>query len=206
MNLPNALTLARIFLVPFLVVVLLTRFEAELIFGVPREVVGAAIFGLAAFTDWLDGYLARRRRQITSLGQMMDPLADKLLITAALVSLVWMELAAAWMVFVILGRELGITVFRSMAHARGVTIQASRLGKVKMVVQVVAILLVMLGNQVTLFYVLGTVALWVVLIVALVSAADYYRRYNQVLSDPKVADFEAARRRTSSSSSSRRVG
>ena len=206
MNLPNALTLARIFLVPFLVVVLLTRFEAELIFGVPREVVGAAIFGLAAFTDWLDGYLARRRRQITSLGQMMDPLADKLLITAALVSLVWMELAAAWMVFVILGRELGITVFRSMAHARGVTIQASRLGKVKMVVQVVAILLLMLGNQVTLFYVLGTVALWVVLIVALVSAADYYRRYNQVLSDPKVADFEAARRRTSSSSSSRRVG
>ena len=206
MNLPNALTLARIFLVPFLVVVLLTRFEAQLIFGVPREVVGAAIFGLAAFTDWLDGYLARRRRQITSLGQMMDPLADKLLITAALVSLVWMELAAAWMVFVILGRELGITVFRSMAHARGVTIQASRLGKVKMVVQVVAILLLMLGNQVTLFYVLGTVALWVVLIVALVSAADYYRRYNQVLSDPKVADFEAARRRTSSSSSSRRVG
>lgn len=206
MNLPNALTLARIFLVPFLVVVLLTRFEAQLIFGVPREVVGAAIFGLAAFTDWLDGYLARRRRQITSLGQMMDPLADKLLITAALVSLVWMELAAAWMVFVILGRELGITVFRSMAHARGVTIQASRLGKVKMVVQVVAILLLMLGNQVTLFYVIGTVALWVVLIVALVSAADYYRRYNQVLSDPKVADFEAARRRTSSSSSSRRVG
>jgi CDP-diacylglycerol--glycerol-3-phosphate 3-phosphatidyltransferase len=110
------------------------------------------------------------------------------------------------MVFVILGRELGITVFRSMAHARGVTIQASRLGKVKMVVQVVAILLLMLGNQVTLFYVIGTVALWVVLIVALVSAADYYRRYNQVLSDPKVADFEAARRRTSSSSSSRRVG
>ena len=206
MNLPNALTLARIFLVPFLVVVLLTRFEAQLIFGVPREVVGAAIFGLAAFTDWLDGYLARRRRQITSLGQMMDPLADKLLITAALVSLVWMELAAAWMVFVILGRELGITVFRSMAHARGVTIQASRLGKVKMVVQVVAILLLMLGNQVTLFYQLGTVALWAVLIVALVSAADYYRRYNQVLSDPKVADFEAARRRTSSSSSSRRVG
>ena len=193
MNLPNALTLARIFLVPFLVVVLLTRFEAQLIFGVPREVVGAVIFGLAAFTDWLDGYLARRRRQITSLGQMMDPLADKLLITAALVSLVWMELAAAWMVFVILGRELGITVFRSMAHARGVTIQASRLGKVKMVVQVIAILLLMLGNQVTLFYVLGTVALWVVLIVALVSAADYYRRYNQVLSDPKVADFEAAK-------------
>ena len=204
MNLPNALTLVRIFLVPFLVVVLLTRFEAELIFGLPKEVIGAAIFGLAAFTDWLDGYLARRRRQVTSLGQMMDPLADKLLVTAALVSLVWMELAAAWMVWVILGRELAITVLRSIAHARGVNIPASALGKVKMVMEIVAILLLMLGNQVQLFYILGTVALWGVLIVALVSAADYYRRYNRVLSDPKVTNFEQARQRTTHSS--RRVG
>ena len=203
MNLPNTLTLARIFLVPFLVVVLLTRFEAQLIFGVPKEVVGAAIFGIAAFTDWLDGYLARRRGQITTLGQMMDPLADKLLITAALVSLVWMELAAAWMVWVIVCRELAITVLRSLVHARGVSIPASRLGKVKMVTQVVAILLLMLGNQVGLFYVLGTIALWVVLIAAIVSAVDYYRRYSQVLADSKVADFEAARRRASHS---RRAG
>ena len=204
LNLPNILTLARIFLVPFLVVVLLTRFEGAAILGLPKEVVGAAIFGLAALTDWLDGYLARRRRQITTLGQMMDPLADKLLITAALVSLVWMELAAAWMVWVILGRELAITVLRSIAHARGVSIPASGLGKVKMVMEIVAILLLMLGNQVQLFYVLGTVALWGVMIVALISAADYYRRYSRVLSDPKVADFEQARRR--STQSSRRVG
>ncbi len=204
MNLPNALTLARIFLVPFLVVVLLTRFEAQLIFGVPKEVVGAAIFGFAAFTDWLDGYLARRRGQITELGQMMDPLADKLLTTAALLSLVWMELAAAWMVWIILGRELAITVLRSIAHTRGVTIPASGLGKVKMVMQVVAIVLLMLGNQVWLFFVLGTVALWGVLIVALVSAGDYYRRYNRLLTQPNVADFEGARKRASDSS--RRVG
>ena len=205
MNLPNALTLVRIFLIPLLVVVLLTRFEAELIFGLPREVIGAAIFGIAAFTDWLDGYLARRRRQVTSLGQMMDPLADKLLVTAALVSLVWMELAAAWMVWVILGRELAITVLRSVGHARGVSIPASRLGKVKMVMEIVAILLLMLGNQVQLFYTLGTAALWGVMVVALISAADYYRHYSRVLSDPKVADFEEARRR-SSQESSRRVG
>ena len=205
MNLPNALTLVRIFLIPLLVVVLLTRFEAELIFGLPREVVGAAIFGIAAFTDWLDGYLARRRRQVTSLGQMMDPLADKLLVTAALVSLVWMELAAAWMVWVILGRELAITVLRSVGHAKGVSIPASRLGKVKMVMEIVAILLLMLGNQVQLFYILGTAALWGVMVVALISAADYYRHYSCVLSDPKVADFEEARRR-SSQESSRRVG
>jgi CDP-diacylglycerol--glycerol-3-phosphate 3-phosphatidyltransferase len=93
MNLPNALTLGRIFLVPLLVVVLLTRFEAASVFGVRKELVGAAIFGLASLTDWLDGYLARRRKQVTALGQLMDPLADKLLITAALVSLVQMDLA-----------------------------------------------------------------------------------------------------------------
>ena len=198
MNLPNALTLARIFLVPLLVVVLLTRFEAQLIFGVPKEVVGAAIFGLAALTDWLDGFLARRRQQVTVLGQLMDPLADKLLITAALISLVQMGMAPAWMVAVILGRELGITVLRSLAHARGVTIPASPLGKVKMVTEVGAILLLMLGAQVWLFYVVGQVALWLVLVTALVSAADYYRRYSRVLSHPKVTDFETARRRTQS--------
>jgi len=87
-NLPNSLTLVRIFLVPLLVVVLLTEFEGRQIFGVPKELVGAAIFGLASLTDWLDGYLARRRKQITTLGQIMDPLADKLLTSAALLSLV----------------------------------------------------------------------------------------------------------------------
>ena len=120
MNLPNALTLGRIFLVPLLVVVLLTKFEGRLILGVRKELVGAAIFGLASLTDWLDGYLARRRKQVTTLGQLMDPLADKLLITAALVSLVQMDLAPAWMVAVILGREFAVTVLRSIAHARGV--------------------------------------------------------------------------------------
>ena len=140
MNLPNSLTITRIFLVPLLVVVLLTKFEGRLILGVRKELVGAAIFGLASLTDWLDGYLARRRKQITTLGQLMDPLADKLLITAALISLVQMDLAPAWMVAVIIGREFAVTVLRSLAHARGVVIPASPLGKIKMVAQVVAIL------------------------------------------------------------------
>src|ERR671928_2144045 len=83
MNLPNSLTITRIFLVPLLVVVLLTNFEGRMILGAPKELVGAAIFALASLTDWLDGYLARRRKQITTLGQLMDPLADKPLITAA---------------------------------------------------------------------------------------------------------------------------
>src|SRR5215204_2910805 len=132
MNLPNSITVARIFLVPVLVSVLLTKFEGRLVMGLPVELVAAAIFGIASLTDWLDGYLARRRKQVTTLGQMLDPLADKLLITAALVSLVQMDLAPAWMVAVVLGRELAVTVLRSLAHSRGVSIPASPLGKFKM--------------------------------------------------------------------------
>ena len=181
MNLPNSLTLARIFLVPLLVVVLLTKFDGAVIFGVGKELVGAGIFALAALTDWLDGFLARRRKQVTTFGQLMDPLADKLLITAALVSLVQMELAPAWIVAVILGRELGVTVLRSVAYGRGVTIPASPLGKVKMMSEVIAILLLILGREfLQQFFVLGQIALWVVLVTALISAVDYYRRFTRI--------------------------
>jgi CDP-diacylglycerol--glycerol-3-phosphate 3-phosphatidyltransferase len=178
MNLPNALTVGRIFLVPLLVVVLLTKFEGRLIFGVRKELVGAAIFGVAALTDLLDGYLARRRKQITTFGQLMDPLADKLLIAAALVSLVQMDLAPAWMAVVILGREFVVTVLRGIAHGKGVVIAASPLGKVKMVAEVVAILALILGqDHLQRFYVIGTVALWVALLTATISGIDYYRRF-----------------------------
>jgi CDP-diacylglycerol--glycerol-3-phosphate 3-phosphatidyltransferase len=182
MNLPNALTLARIFLVPLLVVVLLTKFEGKLILGVRKELVGAAIFGLASITDWLDGYLARRRKQITTLGQMMDPLADKLLITAALLSLVQMDLAPAWMVLVILGREFAVTILRGIAYSRDVVIAASPLGKIKMVSQVIAILLLILGkDHLQQFFVLGLIALWAAVITAVASGIDYYRRFSHVL-------------------------
>lgn len=196
MNLPNSLTLARIFLVPLLVVVLLTKFEGRLIFGVRKELLGAAIFALASLTDWLDGYLARRRHQVTALGKLMDPVADKLLITAALVSLVQMDLAPAWMVAIILGREFAVTALRSVAYARGVDIAASPLGKFKMASQVVAILLLIPGrDHLQGFFVLGQIALWVVVGAAVVSAVDYYRRFNFVL-NPRIADFEVGRRRS----------
>src|SRR6187431_1894137 len=147
MNLPNALTVARIFLVPLLVSVLLTKFEGRLVLGMPVELVAAAIFGIASLTDWLDGYLARRRKQVTTLGQMIDPIADKLLTSAAFVSLIQMGLAPAWMVAVIIGREFAVTTLRSIAYARGVVIPASPLGKIKMVAQVVAILALILGEE-----------------------------------------------------------
>jgi CDP-diacylglycerol--glycerol-3-phosphate 3-phosphatidyltransferase len=197
MNLPNSLTIARIFLVPVLVSVLLTKFEGRLVLGLPVELVGAAIFGLASLTDWLDGYLARRRGQVTWVGQMLDPIADKLLISATLVSLVQLNLAPAWMVTVIIGREFAITGLRSLAYARGLTMPASSLGKLKMVSQVVAILLLILGwERMPLLLLAGQAALWVVLVTALWSAFDYYRRFTAAMTRiSKVADFSAAKAR-----------
>ena len=164
MNLPNTLTLVRMFLVPLLVVVLLTEFEGRQIFGVPKELAGAAIFGLASLTDWLDGYIARRRRQITWLGQMLDPIADKLLTSAAFISLVQLDLAPAWMVALIIGREFAVTALRSLAYTKGITIPASPLGKIKMASQVTAILLLILGwRPLPWLAPIGHVALWVVM-------------------------------------------
>jgi CDP-diacylglycerol--glycerol-3-phosphate 3-phosphatidyltransferase len=177
-NLPNAITLSRIFLVPLLVVVLLTRTERW-------ELIGGAIFGVAAFTDWLDGYLARRRGQVTKLGIMLDPVADKLLTSAAFISLVQMQLAPAWMVVIIIGREFAVMGLRSIAVSRGITIPASNLGKGKMTTQVIAILLLILGKKfLGPFYVLGRVALWLTVILALVSGFEYFRRfYTQVAAE-----------------------
>jgi CDP-diacylglycerol--glycerol-3-phosphate 3-phosphatidyltransferase len=189
MNLPNSLTVTRIFLVPLLVVVLLTKVKGPLILGLPKDIVGAMIFALASLTDWADGYLARRRKQITPLGQVIDPLADKLLTSAALISLVQLDLAQSWMVAVIIGREFAVPTLRSLASARGVAMPASPLGKIKMVAQVVAILALILSHgQTWPFYWIGQGALWVVVITALVSGADYFRRFNEVMS-PRVADF-----------------
>src|SRR5258705_4788746 len=185
MNLPNTLTLVRIFLVPLLVVVLLTQFAGREIFGMAKELIGAAIFGIASITDWLDGYLARRRRQVTWLGQVLDPIADKLLASAAFISLVQLGLAPAWMVTLIIGREFAITGLRSLAYTKGITIPASRLGKIKMASQVTAILLLILGwRPVPWLAPIGYVALWVVMLTAVVSAIDYYRRVLPLLYAP----------------------
>ena len=195
MNLPNSLTIVRMFLVPLLVVVLLTEFEGRRILGVPKELVAAAIFGIASLTDWLDGYLARRRRQVTWLGQMLDPIADKLLTSAAFISLVQLGLAPAWMVAIVIGREFAITALRSLAYSKGITIPASPLGKIKMASQVTCILLVLLGwGPLPWLAPAGNAALWVVMIAAIASAVDYYRRFVR-LSNARVTDVNIARER-----------
>lgn len=196
MNLPNSLTIARIFLVPVLVSVLLTKFEGRLVLGLPVELVAAAIFGLASLTDWLDGYLARRRDQVTALGQILDPLADKLLISATLISLVQLDLASAWMVGVIIGREIAVTALRNVAYSRGLAMPASGMGKLKMASQVTAILLLILGwERWPLLLWLGQAALWVVLLTAVVSGLDYYRDFQRAMGirAAKVTDFAAAK-------------
>jgi CDP-diacylglycerol--glycerol-3-phosphate 3-phosphatidyltransferase len=198
MNLPNTLTLVRIFLVPLLVVVLLTQVAGREIFGVPKELLGAAIFGIASITDWLDGYLARRRRQVTWLGQILDPIADKLLTSAAFISLVQLGLAPAWMVALIIGREFAITGLRSLAYTKGITIPASRLGKIKMASQVTAILLLILGwRPLPWLAPIGYAALWVVMLTAVISAIDYYRRFLALLNG-RVTDVNVARERRAS--------
>jgi CDP-diacylglycerol--glycerol-3-phosphate 3-phosphatidyltransferase len=195
MNLPNVLTLGRIFLVPLLVVVLLTKFEGRLIFGLREELVGAFIFAVASITDWLDGYLARRRQQVTSLGQLLDPLADKLLVTAALVSLVQLGLAPAWMAAVIIGRELAVTGLRGVAQTRGVAIAPSGLGKAKMAAEVTAVLLLLVGHvTVRELFLLGQAALWVVVALALISALDYYRHFAEAMAGAAAAAGQSPRR------------
>jgi len=189
MNLPNSLTVLRIFLVPVLIVVLLTRSPNVELWGVSMhfEVWGVLILLLAAATDWADGYLARRRLQVTTLGILLDPIADKLLISAAFISLVDMRgidgraLVPAWMVVIIIGREFTVLGLRNIASAEGFTIEASTLGKTKMVLQVcaVAVLIAGAGNRSGLpwLYWLAQVLLWLVVISALVSAAQYFLRF-----------------------------
>ena len=145
MNLPNALTLSRIFIIPFLVVVLLTKFPSDWV-GVPQQLLGLALFVGASVTDWLDGYIARKRGQVSTLGILLDPIADKLLISAALVTLVENRLAPAWAIVIILGREFAVSGLRSIAAAEGFTISASKKAKFKMLSQVIAITLLILGS------------------------------------------------------------
>src|SRR5258708_3806463 len=149
MNLPNSLTLLRIFFVPVLIVILLTRSPNVPLWGVTMhfEVWGVLILLMAAATDWADGYLARRRMQITTLGILLDPIADKLLISAAFIALVDMHLVKAWMVVIIIGREFTVLGLRNIASAEGFTIAASALGKTKMVLQVCAVALLIAGSR-----------------------------------------------------------
>lgn len=185
MNLPNSLTVLRIFFVPLLIVVLLTRTPNVELWGFPMhfEFWGVLILLVAAATDWADGYLARRNKQVTTLGILLDPIADKLLITAAFIALVDMHLAKAWMVVIIIGREFTIMGLRNIATAEGFNIAASTLGKTKMVLQVCAAAVLIAGVRHPSFKPFGLGLLWLVVISALVSAGQYFLKFWSQLDD-----------------------
>lgn len=193
MNVPNALTLLRIFFVPLLVAALVSE-DVRLEIGpvsISNHLLALLIFLAAAFTDLLDGYLARRWNQITTVGMLLDPVADKLLVSAALISLVYIHSVPAWMAVLIIGREFAVSGLRSIAAAEGYTIAASDLGKTKTATQVLAIALVMASRDNAGLALWAQVALWGTLVFALVSAGDYFLKFWS-----KLDESIKARRRT----------
>jgi len=171
MNVANVLTGLRILAIPILVVVLLSQFRG-------KELAAFTIFTLAALTDMLDGLWARRRKQITTFGQLLDPIADKLLIASAFICLVELGAVPSWMVIIIIGREIAVTGFRAIASSKGYNIAASFLGKLKMVLETVTVCILILGKDILgKLYFVSQVGLWLVIVVAILSAAEYYVKF-----------------------------
>lgn len=185
-HLPNFLTLSRILVVPPMAIILTSPTRSA-------GFLAAALFAIASFTDWLDGYLARRLEIITVLGKFLDPIADKLLVMAALIMIIPLDRVPAWMVLVILSREIVITGLRGIASNEGIVIAASNLGKYKTIFQIVAILGLLLhykyhwlfGVQSSFFYVdmhnVGIFYLWIATIITIWSGVDYLVRFFKIL-------------------------
>lgn len=181
LNLPNTLTLLRIFLVPVVVVALLDETPNG-------DLIAAGVFALAALTDGLDGYIARSRGDITTFGKLMDPLADKLLVTAALVSLVSLGRLEAWIAMVIIAREFAVTGLRGVAAEQGVVIQASWLGKLKTAIQVVAIVALIATDPAPLGV---DILVYIALIVTVVSGVDYFFGFRRMIADAQATQKAA---------------
>lgn len=169
-NVPNLLSLFRILLVPLLVVVLLTKFDG-------KEFVGLGLFLLASLTDFLDGFIARRQQLVTRLGKLLDPAADKILTSAAFISLVELGLAPAWMVVVIISREFAVSSLRSLAASENLVLGAISSAKTKTVLQIVAISLLIVYNQLGEFEHLAPISLWLAMLASIYSGIEYFVRF-----------------------------
>jgi len=183
MNLPNSLTLARIFFVPLLVAVLV---QEKIILHwngavITNDVAALIIFWLAAATDLLDGYLARRWKQVTTIGTLLDPIADKMLVSAALISLVQVRVIPGWLVVLLVGREFAVSGLRSIAAAEGYTIHASELGKTKTFFQVISISLLLVGIHHPWIGSWATASLYVVVLFSVWSAVSYFTKFWRVV-------------------------
>ncbi len=182
-NIPNLLTFFRIALIPVLVFLLLS--SSELL-----SILSVLVFSIASITDWLDGYLARKMNIVTNLGKFLDPIADKLLIAAALVMLVGLGRVPAWMVVVIIGREIAVTGLRSIASSEGIIIAASDLGKGKMIIQISALIGLLLHYHYLGidFHAVGMMLLWIALALTTWSGFDYFNKFIKViLKEPQKA-------------------
>lgn len=192
MNLPNKITLSRIFLIPIFIIILSIPFawgewymngEAYPM----THLIAAIIFLLASATDWLDGYYARKYNLITNMGKFLDPLADKLLVSAAFILLVELELVAAWIVILIVSREFAVTGLRLVAAGEGVVLAASSMGKLKTTAQLSAIALLLLHNFPFAYMniPIHTIVVYIALILTVWSGVDYFMKNWHVLSDSK---------------------
>jgi CDP-diacylglycerol--glycerol-3-phosphate 3-phosphatidyltransferase len=175
MNLPTQLTVGRIGLVPLVVVFLISTESIH-------ALVAAVLFAGAALTDWLDGLIARRRGQVTTLGKLLDPVADKVLVSAALISLVQVGTVPAWVVVIIIGREFAVTGLRSVSVAQGIVIEASDLAKYKTVAQYLAVIFLILERGIPAgldseFVYLSRGTLWAALVLTVFSGIDYFVRF-----------------------------
>lgn len=180
MNLANKITLLRILMIPIFIVLLLAEF--------PYHMEAAlAIFIIASLTDKLDGYIARKYNMITDFGKFIDPLADKLLVTGAFVVLIQLGRIEAWIVFVILTREFAVTGLRSLAAAQNVIIAASNYGKIKTVTQIIAIIILLMGNYPfsLLNFPMDMIMVYITLVVTILSGIDYFIKNKQVFSKVK---------------------
>ncbi|MEO8595687.1 MAG: CDP-diacylglycerol--glycerol-3-phosphate 3-phosphatidyltransferase [Candidatus Solibacter sp.] len=179
MNLPNALTILRIFFVPLLVAALVQEASVFQVgsLRITNDWLSLAIFLAAAGTDLLDGYLARRWKQVTTIGTLLDPIADKLLISAALISLVQIRSLPGWMAVLIIAREFAVSGLRSIAAAEGYTIKANDLGKTKMFCQVVAISVLLPCGRHPELRPVGMVLMWGVVFFSLASAVSYFAKF-----------------------------
>ena len=185
LNIPNTLTLFRILLVPVLIVALLDATD-------DAQWLAAGIFALAAFTDGLDGYLARTRRSETTFGKIMDPIADKLLVAAALISLVSLDRLAPWIAMVIIAREFAVSGLRMAAGAQGVVIPASRLGKVKTCAQIAAILALLATTDTGVWWV--QTLLYAAVVATIASGADYFLNFRRKIEEARARVATAAAR------------
>lgn len=179
MNIPLYITFFRILCIPAVVILLLSRFNGQ-------EYIALAVFAAAGISDIADGVLARRTQKTSTLGALLDPIADKLLISSVLICLVELGAVASWIVIIIVAREIAITGFRAIASSRGIHISSSALGKIKMWCEAITIGLLILGKEILgSLYLLAEIGLWVVLVVVLLSAAEYFARFGRlVLSSP----------------------